>query len=83
MSTRAKFHCGLSQKVGQPTQDSTRYSFTAVTQGGTPEDELYYRATPNGRLELVVDNPAVTFEPGRAYYLDITPADDSDGTAHS
>lgn len=43
--------------------------------GGTnsPEDNSFAKATPGGKLELNVDNPAVKgfFKPGRKYYVDI------------
>jgi len=50
--------------------------FTAV-YGGSPEDNTYAKATPSGSLKLFVDNDAAkgAFEPGKAYYVDITPAD--------
>ena len=73
--TRAKFYCGSSENVGQPTDTTRKYVFTAVTGDGVPEDESYHRYTPNGRLELCVDNPAVEFEVGASYYLDFTKAD--------
>ena len=44
--------------------------------GGTnsAEDNSFSKATPGGKLELTVDNPAVKgfFKPGRKYYVDIT-----------
>lgn len=39
-----------------------------------PEDQRYARYTPSGELRIAVTNPAVVFEPGQSYYLDITPA---------
>lgn len=37
------------------------------------EDNSFAAATPGGKLELTVDNPAVKgfFKPGRKYYVDI------------
>lgn len=37
------------------------------------EDNSFAKATPGGKLELTVDNPAVKgfFKPGRRYYVDI------------
>ena len=74
MATRAKFRCASSEAQNSPTPTTRRYAFTAVTGDGVPEDESYHKYTPAGRLELCVDNPNVTFEPGQDYYLDITPA---------
>jgi hypothetical protein len=51
------------------------YRFTAQYDTTLPEDQRYAQATPSGTLQISVDNPLVTFEPGKAYYLDFTPAD--------
>ena len=42
---------------------------------GTPEGQQFSKATPSGRLEFELTNPAVvgTYEPGQLYYIDITP----------
>ena len=42
------------------------------------EDEAFSKATPSGDLSFHLDNPALAdfFEPGKAYYIDITPAED-------
>lgn len=50
------------------------YRFGAVYDTSIPEDERYAQATPYGELKITVDNPAVAFIPGQAYYLDFTPA---------
>jgi len=41
------------------------------------EDVSFAAATPSGKLEIYVSNPAVvgTFEPGKDYYLDLTPCE--------
>jgi hypothetical protein len=41
-----------------------------------PEDQRFSDATPSGRLEMMVNNPAAIkqFELGKSYYLDFTPA---------
>lgn len=51
------------------------YRFMAQYDTSVPEDQRYAKATPSGSLTIAVDNPAVTFEPGKSYYLDFTPAD--------
>jgi hypothetical protein len=40
-----------------------------------PEDQRYMSATPSGKVELRVDNPAALaeFAVGQAFYLDFTP----------
>jgi hypothetical protein len=72
MPTRAKVRCNSVQHFAN---DMRICKFTPVADDGTPENERYHRYTPGGSLELAVDNPAVTFEPGRLYYVDITEAD--------
>lgn len=51
------------------------FRFQALYDPDAPEDQRYALSTPSGSLQMLVDNPAVTFEPGKAYYLDITPAE--------
>jgi len=40
-----------------------------------PEDQRFAEATPNGRIEMYVDNPAALEQLiiGRVFYLDFTP----------
>jgi hypothetical protein len=80
MPTRAKFRCTRETQTRWNTQmvDPQRsYEFEATYDPDLPEDQRFARATPVGSLKITVDNPAVTFEPGSAYYLDITPADEA------
>ncbi|MFM9595768.1 hypothetical protein ACKI1J_24090 [Streptomyces scabiei] len=53
------------------------FRFMAAYDLSVPEDERYALATPSGTLQIQVDNPAVSFEPGKDYYLDFTPAEES------
>lgn len=46
------------------------FKFTAVYDPDVPEDQRYAEATPSGQVTIRVDNPDVSFEPGRYYYLD-------------
>jgi len=73
---RAKFRCNNEAitKYG-PELSSRTYEFTAVYDDGTPENQRFAKASPSGTLKIAVDNPAATFEPGKLYYLDFTPAD--------
>ena len=48
------------------------YRFTAQYDQSIPEDVRYAKASPSGELRIQVDNPAVSFTPGRSYYLDFT-----------
>jgi len=70
--TRAKFRCNqVTQNAGS---DAKQYSFAPVYDTSIPEDLRYSKYTPSGSLTLHVDNPAVNFELGKQYYIDITPA---------
>jgi hypothetical protein len=78
MTVRAKFRCSTVTTTqwapGQSDLPRT-YKFQAAYDTSIPEDQRYAKSTPTGSLEMQVDNPAVTFEPGKSYYLDFTPAD--------
>ncbi len=70
---RAKFfveyvsHLAYGQRM---VKMSARYS-------DSKEDNEFAEATPSGSLEMHISNPgAMNFlEPGKAYYLDFSPAD--------
>lgn len=73
MSVRAKF-----------TVDSvTRHqNGTAIIEllpviNGSPENEQFFKWTPGGTIKLQTVNPeaAKQFEPGKAMYIDFTPAE--------
>ncbi|WP_200308251.1 hypothetical protein [Streptomyces adelaidensis] len=76
MAVRAKFRCmsETHKKWGpEDSHVSRSYEFMAAYDADAPEDQRFAKATPSGSLTIQVDNPAVTFEPGRSYYLDFTP----------
>lgn len=75
MPTRAKFVCTGFDVDNDRTDGPRSYAFSAMYDANQPEDQRYAKATPIGNLKMTVDNPAVTFEPGKAYYLDITPVE--------
>jgi hypothetical protein len=66
---RAKFTC---ESVTEFQYGGREYKFRAVCQDETPENQRFHQYTPNGSMAITVDNPAVKFEPGKSYYLDIT-----------
>lgn len=76
-TTRAKFRCASVEFWGDPANPETQRNFTfqAVYDHTTAENERFTRATPWGELKMRVDNPAVQFEVGKYYYLDFTPAE--------
>jgi len=53
------------------------FKFGAVYDNGTEENKRYAKATPNGTLEMTVDNPPAQafFELGKSYYLDFSKAE--------
>jgi hypothetical protein len=77
-TTRGKFQLTGIQHTGGSVDGvpSRRYTFAPRYDQSIPEDQNYAKSTPAGELWLLVDNPAVNFELGQQYYLDITPADD-------
>lgn len=77
-AVRAKFRCSTeaTTKWAADQENAPRtYQFTAAYDTTVPEDQRYAKATPIGTLTMQVDNPDVTFLPGRSYYLDLTLAD--------
>jgi hypothetical protein len=68
MAVRAKFRCTEIKLMYGTT---IKYTFTPQYQPDVPEDQKYEKATPQGELWMVVDNPAATFELGQDYYLDL------------
>lgn len=80
MSTtiRAKFRCTnrtTTQYGATPEAAWVAFNFEAQYDPNIPEDQRFAKATPVGKLTMNVDNPTVVFEPGKSYYLDITPAE--------
>ena len=59
---------------GNTPQKSLR--FDCQYDSSIPEDQRFQKATPTGKCELVIDNPAAIaqFELGADYYVDFTPA---------
>lgn len=77
MTVRAKFRCTAEKtsRWSEGADPSRSYEFSALYDPSVPEDQRYAKATPTGTLTIGVDNPAVAFVPGRAYYLDFTEAE--------
>lgn len=75
MLVRAKFRV---QSV--TTHDWNRETKTvklAAVYGGSEENQSFAKATPNGVIEMQIDNPpaAEVFELGREFYVDFTAVD--------
>ena len=72
MTVRGKFVCVKTEHVSYDT--SVKYTFAPRYDTSIPEDQRFNTATPSGEFWMSVNNPAVAFELGKAYYLDITEA---------
>jgi hypothetical protein len=77
-NVRAKFKCShftqhASWQKGVP--GPREYFFEAVCADEVPENQRFHQATPSGKLSMYVDNRAVSFEPGKSYYLDFSEAE--------
>jgi hypothetical protein len=72
-TVRAKFRC--VDKAQSVYRVGFSYTFAAQYDHTTPEDQRYAKATPQGELKMLVDNPAVDFELGAYYYIDLVRAD--------
>jgi len=72
---RAKFR--LSSVTTYSDTSSKKLIFTAISDSSIPENAAFTKYTPNGQLEMHVDNPSALekFEVGKYYYLDFTPAE--------
>ena len=66
----------FSQAEAYAAFDQPTVELLAVT-GDTAENKAFFAATPTARIELTISNPAAaeTFELGKEYYCDFSPAD--------
>lgn len=76
MKIRAKM--SVNEVVSSTYSDTVKLS---PVMGGSAaqaaEDNSFSRATPSGKLELQIDNPALkgVVRPGMVFYVDLTPVD--------
>lgn len=75
---------GWVDPEGNPVTHENAYHFwnqpevhMSTVISGSPENEVFYEASPGGKFEITINNPhaAEMFEVGRQYYFDITVAD--------
>ena len=61
----------------QPGQSSARVVLEPRYDESIPEDLRFQKATPSGRIEMQIDNPAAVEQlvPGKAFYVEFTPAE--------
>lgn len=69
---RAKFRV---QSITRTHWGSVEFNLAPQYDDKIPEDRRFAKATPDGNLRMVIDNPpaAEFFELGKLYYLDFTP----------
>lgn len=69
---RAKFVCRSVTDYGAQAD----VEFYAVYDG-SEENKRFWQATPAGNIKLSIVNKAAAdqFQPGKQYYIDLTPAD--------
>lgn len=81
--TRAKFVCQSVRKFQSTVWDKAgqnptpgllyEYEFNVV-HDGSPENKVFFASTPSGIVKLACVRDGL-FEPGKAYYLDFSPAE--------
>lgn len=77
MKTRGKFRLDKVTRHAQMRGET--FTFYAVCNDGTPENERFHKYTPSGQVEIRIDNPTVqeNFKSliGKEFYLDFTPVE--------
>jgi hypothetical protein len=70
---RCKFQLSAVTEYG--TSGSKRFVFTPQYDTSIPEGARFAKASPSGKFEIMVDNPAAQaqFKVGQFYYFDGTP----------
>lgn len=66
---RCKFRC---DEITKYSGESRKLVFVPQYDNTIPEDVQFAKATPSGKLEIVVQNPNIEdfFVPGKYYYFD-------------
>lgn len=74
--TRCKFRCETVKPAEYGERFHVQLRAQYESESNVPENERFSRYTPCGSFEATIENPALNdfFEPGREYFLDITPA---------
>lgn len=70
MNVRCKMKC---TEVTNFEGGHRKVVFAAVCADEVPENQRYHKYTPNGRIELTITNPNVSYDVGAFYYFDSTP----------
>jgi hypothetical protein len=73
MTIRCKFRLtSIATTEWAPGYATKKYVFTTQYDSTIPEDQRFCKATPNGTIEMVIDNPVAqaAFVIGKDYYFD-------------
>lgn len=72
---RAKFVVNSIERSRYANNDTI--NMIAVYDESTAENRRFAKATPSGKLEIIISTPEALseFELGREFYLDFTPVD--------
>lgn len=73
MTIRSKFRLtSIISTEWSPGYTSKKYVFETQYDSTIPEDQRFCKATPNGRIEMLIDNPVAqaAFVVGQDYYFD-------------
>lgn len=71
---RAKFQV---HEIGKTMWGATKATLSAVSDDGTPENQRFAKATPQGQMTINIDNPSAAdfLQVGKSYYLDFSPVE--------
>ncbi len=69
--TLCLFRCTSVKTYEKGFEGVRQYEFWAQYDDNIPEEKRFAQATPSGKVEITVDNPAVTYEVGKKYYFTI------------
>lgn len=75
---RCKFRLStITEQQWSKDSKQTKLIFETAYDESIPEDKRFCKATPSGKLEMVVDNPIALqfFEIGKYYYFDAIKCD--------
>jgi hypothetical protein len=74
MTTRCKFRLDSMTHHANYTGKTLVFSAVSEATKTIPEDQAFTKYTPTGKLEVTIDNPAVSpmLKVGGFYYLDLT-----------
>ena len=74
MAVRAKFTVNsITKYIGE----GSSVKLMCIYDNSIPEDQRFCKATPNGTIEMWINNPVALeqFIPGKAFYVDFTPVE--------